>query len=164
MKNTKWMKGKGIIAKNAVVGEGTKVWHYVILFKCKIGKNCIVGSHSEIGGIVGDMCKIGYGVFIPRGVEIEDEVFIGPKACFTNDRFPRAVGDWSVTPTYVKKGASIGANATILCGVTIGKFAMVGCGSTVVKDVPDYAIVVGNPSRIVGYTVKRSSLKKTLVK
>jgi len=147
MKKPKWMKGEGIINTDSKVGRGTKIWHYVILFKCKIGKNCIVGSHSEIGGIVGDNCKIGHGVFIPRGAEIEDEVFIGPKACFTNDRFPKAVGDWSITPTYVRKGASIGANVTIRCGVTIGRNSLVGCGAVVTKDVPDNAVVVGNPAR-----------------
>ena len=144
------MKGEGIIAKNVVVGEGTSVWHYVILLECKIGKNCIIGSHSEVDGVVGDNCKIEYGVFIPKGVTLEDNVFIGPKACFTNDLFPRAVGDWSVISTLVKNGASIGANATIRCGVIIGKEAMVGCGAIVIKDVPDYAIVVGNPARIIG--------------
>jgi acetyltransferase-like isoleucine patch superfamily enzyme len=146
-----WMKGEGIVNTSSKVGKGTKVWHYVVLYKAIIGKNCIVGSHSEIGGEVGDMCKIGHGVFIPKGVKVESKVFIGPKVCFTNDRFPRAIGDWSVTPTYVRKGASIGANATIRCGVTIGKEAMVGCGAVVTKDVANYAIVVGNPAVEIGW-------------
>lgn len=151
MPKLEWMKGKGIVAKDSKVGKGTKVWHYVNLYKAEIGKDCIIGSYSEIGGKVGDRCKIECGVFIPVGVTIDDEVFIGPHACFTNDYFPRAIGEWGVISTWVKEGASIGANATILCGITIGKKAMVGCGAVVVKDVPDYAIVVGNPARVVGY-------------
>ncbi|MGD9962946.1 MAG: acyltransferase, partial [Thermoplasmata archaeon] len=85
--------------------------------------------------------------FIPTGVTIEDEVFIGPHVCFTNDRRPRAVGDWEVTPTLVRKGASIGANATIICGVTIGEGALVGAGAVVTKDVPARAVVVGCPAK-----------------
>jgi len=146
----KWMKGIGIIVKNAVVGEGTKVWHYVNLLNCKIGKNCVIGSYSEICGMIGDNCKIENGVFMPKGVVIQDGVFIGPHVCFTNDRFPRAQGEWNTTSTLVDSGASIGANATILCGVKIGKYAMIGCGAVVVDDVPAYKIVVGNPARIIG--------------
>jgi len=138
-----WKKGNGIITKNAKVGNGTTVWHYVNLFNCDIGTDCIIGSYSEIGGIIGDRCKIECGVFIPKGVVISDEVFIGPHVCFTNDKFPRILEDWKISETWVKKGASIGANATIRCGVTIGKYAMIGCGAIITKDVPDYAVVVG---------------------
>jgi len=146
-----WIKGKGIIVTDAKVGKGTQVWHYVILFKCSIGTNCIIGSHAEIGGKIGNGCKIQYGAFIPRGVVLSDDVFIGPNVTFTNDYFPRALGNWEIEPTYVGEGASIGANATICCGITIGKKAMVGCGAVVIKDVPDNAKVVGNPARIIGY-------------
>jgi len=99
---------------------------------------------------IGDRCKVEAFAFIPTGVTIEDEVFIGPHACFTNDRVPKAVGDWEVAPTLVKKGASIGANATIVCGVTIGENALVGAGAVVTKDVPANAIVVGAPARTIG--------------
>jgi len=151
-----WKKGKGIIAKDAKVGEGTSVWHYVNLIGCEIGKGCIIGSFSEIGGKIGDGCKIEYGVFIPSGVIIEDNVFIGPHACFTNDQFPRAYGDWDLKSTLVKERASIGANATIRCGVTIGKHAMIGCGAIITKDVPAYAIVVGT-NEIIGDVRNRNT-------
>lgn len=149
MTKPKWMKGEGIIVKDAKVGRGTQVWHYVNLFGCMIGRDCIIGSHTEIGKgvVVGNKCKIEQGVFIPTGVVIEDDVFIGPHVVFTNDRFPRATGEWKLCETLVKKGASIGANATIRCGVTIGEGAMVGCGAVVTKDVQPWTVVVGNPAR-----------------
>lgn len=150
MTKPKWMKGKGIIVVKSKVGKGTKVWHYVILINAKIGKDCIIGSHSEIWGKIGNNCKIEYGVFIPAGVTLEDDVFIGPHACFTNDRFPRATGEWKLSKTLVKKGASIGANATIRCGVTIGEGAMVGCGAVVTKDVQPWTVVVKNPAKVLG--------------
>jgi len=146
----------------AKIGKGTKVWHYTNLYKCNIGKNCIIGSYVEIGkGVkIGDYCKIQNNAFIPEGVIIEDEVFIGPHVVFTNDKYPKAKfcievcerkKQWNLTPTLVKKGASIGANATILCGITINEYALIGAGAVVVKDVPPFAIVVGNPARIIGY-------------
>lgn len=152
MTKPKWMRGEGIIVKNVKVGRGTQVWHYVNLFGCKIGRNCIIGSHTEIGKgvIIGDGCKIEQGVFIPTGVIIEDDVFVGPHVVFTNDRFPRATGEWKLSKTLVKKGASIGANATIRCGVTIHEGAMVGCGAVVTKDVQSWTIVVGNPAKVLG--------------
>lgn len=145
----KWKKGKGIIAKNVTIGRGTKVWHYVNLMGSIIGEDCTIGSYVEMGKvIVGNKCKIECGTFIPTGVYIGDEVFIGPHVTFINDYFPRAINkDWKIKQTWVKKGASIGANATIMCGLTIGKMAMVGAGAVVIKDVPDYAVVVGNPAK-----------------
>ncbi|MBN2101794.1 MAG: N-acetyltransferase [Candidatus Aenigmarchaeota archaeon] len=134
---------------NCKIGEGTKIWNYVNLFDCEIGRDCKIGSFVEIGkGVkIGDRCKIEAFVFIPSGVTIEDEVFVGPHAVFTNDRNPKAVGDWDVTKTIVKKGASIGANATIIGGVTIGENALIGAGSVVTKDVPSNHVVAGNPAK-----------------
>ncbi|MBS1963924.1 MAG: N-acetyltransferase [Bdellovibrionales bacterium] len=99
---------------------------------------------------IGNRCKIQNSVSIYDGVTIEDDVFVGPHACFTNDKLPRAfVTDWEITPTLVKKGASIGANSTIVCGVTVGEYAMVAAGSVVTRDVPPYTLVMGNPARAV---------------
>jgi len=143
--------------QNVKIGKGTIIWHYTNLYGCEIGEDCVIGSFAEIGKDVkiGDRCKIESGAFIPTGVIIEDDVFVGPHVCFTNDLFPRAAGEWKPVPTLVKSGASIGANATIRCGVMIGKKAMVGCGAVVVENVPDYAIVVGNPAHIIGCTKGR---------
>jgi acetyltransferase-like isoleucine patch superfamily enzyme len=133
------------------IGEGTIVRDFVNLYGCKIGKDCKIAAFAEVqrGVIIGDRCKIEAYVFIPSGVTVEDEVFVGPHAVFTNDLHPRAVGDWEVTPTFVRKGASIGAGAVIVCGVTIGEGAMVGAGAVVTKDVPANALVVGNPARVI---------------
>jgi UDP-2-acetamido-3-amino-2,3-dideoxy-glucuronate N-acetyltransferase len=134
------------------IGEDTIVRDYVNLYGCKIGTGCRIAAYVEIqrGVKIGDRCKIEAFAFIPSGVTIEDEVFVGPHACFTNDRVPKAVGDWEITPTLVKKGASIGANATIVCGVTIGENALVGAGAVVTKDVPANAIVAGAPAKMIG--------------
>src|SRR5512137_56068 len=134
------------------IGEDTIVRDYVNLYGCKIGNGCRIAAYVEIqrGVKIGDRCKIEAFAFIPSGVTIEDEVFIGPHVCFTNDRVPKAVGDWEITPTLVKKGASIGANATVICGVTIGENALVGAGAVVTKDVPANAIVVGAPANTIG--------------
>ena len=137
------------VIKDAEIGEGTVVRHYVNLYGCRIGKNCRIASFVEIQKdvVIGDFCKIEAFAYIPTGVTIEDEVFIGPHVCFTNDKRPHAKGEWEVVPTHVKKGASIGANAVIICGVTIGENAMVGAGSVVTKDVPPDTLVAGNPAK-----------------
>jgi UDP-2-acetamido-3-amino-2,3-dideoxy-glucuronate N-acetyltransferase len=133
------------------IGEGTIIRDFVNLYGCRIGKDCKVAAYAEVqrGVVIGDRCKIEAFAFIPSGVTIEDEVFIGPHAVFTNDLHPRATGDWEVTPTKVRKGASIGAGAVIVCGVDIGEGAMVGAGAVVTKDVPPHSVVVGNPARVV---------------
>lgn len=145
------------------IGEDTIVRDFVNLYGCRIGRGCRIAAYVEIqrGVKIGDRCKIEAFAFIPSGVTIEDEVFIGPHACFTNDRVPKAVGDWDVVPTLVKRGASIGANATIVCGVTIGENALVGAGAVVTKDVPANAVVVGAPARVIG---SRDSRGKTIEK
>ena len=144
------------------VGKDTIVRDFVNLYGCKIGKGCRIAAYAEIQRdvVIGDRCKIEAGAFVPSGVTIEDDVFVGPHACFTNDRIPRAVGDWEMTPTLVRKGASIGANATIVCGVTIGENAMVGAGAVVTKNVPANAVVVGCPARRIG-SIKSDSKKIT---
>ena len=137
----------------AEIGEGTVVHDQVNLYKCKIGKNCKIDSfvYVEEGVTIGDNCKIRPFVFIPSGVLIENDVFVGPNVTFTNDKYPKVKGLWTLIKTHVKSGASIGANSVILPGVTIGMAALVGAGSVVTKDVPDRAIVAGNPSVVTGY-------------
>lgn len=139
------------LIEDCAIGEGTVIRDYVNLYGCKIGRDCKIAAYVEIqrGVTIGDRCKVEAFAFIPSGVMIEDEVFIGPHAIFTNDLYPRAVGEWDVVPTTVKKGASIGAGAVIVCGVTIGERAMVGAGSVVTKDVPPCVLVVGNPAKVI---------------
>jgi UDP-2-acetamido-3-amino-2,3-dideoxy-glucuronate N-acetyltransferase len=134
---------------DAEIGEGTIVRDHVNLYKCKIGKNCKVESfvYIEEGVSVGDNCKIKPHVYIPTGVTIEDEVFLGPNVTFTNDKYPRAKGDWKLVKTIVRRGASIGAHSVILPGVEIGRKAVVGAGSVVTTNVPDNVTVCGNPAR-----------------
>ena len=144
------------IVESDSIGEGTKIWHFVHIREgAKIGKNCNIGKGVYIDRDVeiGNNVKIQNFVSIYKGVKIEDDVFIGPSATFTNDLYPRAFSwyDDKIVPTLVKRGASIGANSTILCGVTIGEYAMVGAGSVVTKDVPPFALVYGNPAVLKGF-------------
>ena len=137
------------------IGEGTRVWQFVVILKgAKIGQDCNICAHTLIESdvIIGDNVTVKSGTHIWDGARIEDDVFIGPNATFTNDRMPRSkqYPDIFLSIT-LKKGCSIGANATLLPGITIGEKAMVGAGAVVTKDVPDYAVVVGNPAKIIRY-------------
>ncbi|MGQ4892272.1 MAG: acyltransferase [Candidatus Njordarchaeia archaeon] len=153
---------KYAILKDVEIGEGAKIYDQVNLYKCKIGKNTKIDAfvYIEEGVEIGNNVKIRPFTFIPSGVKIEGDVFIGPNVVFTNDKYPRVRGKWRELKTVVKKGASIGAGAVISPGVTIGKYALIGAGSVVIEDVPDYAIVVGNPARIVGYVTDEKFKKK----
>ncbi len=139
------------------IGEGTRVWAFAHVMKnVRIGAGCNVGDHAflESGAVVGDRVTIKNCVLVWDKVTIEDDVFLGPNMVFTNDMNPRAAFKKSADaflPTRVKRGASIGANATIVCGTTIGECAFVGAGSVVIRDVPAYAIVVGNPAKRIGW-------------
>ena len=141
------------ISQQASIGSGSKVWINVqILEDAIIGEECIISKDVYIdhGVKIGSRCKIQNSVSVYHGVQIDDDVFVGPNVAFTNDRIPRAFNvDWKTTPTYIRKGSSIGANATIVCGVTIGEYAMVASGSVVTRDVPAYTLVMGNPARVV---------------
>ena len=132
------------------MGKNYRVWQPSNIYPtAEIGDNTNIGAFVEIGANVkvGKHCKIGSGAFIPEGVTIEDECFIGPRVCFSNDKHPKATGPWALTPTLIKKGASIGANSSIICGVVIGENARVGMGSVVTKNVPDGETWVGNPAK-----------------
>ena len=147
------------IAANVKLGQGVKIFGFVNLYGCEIGDDSKVGTFVEIqkGAKIGRRCKISSHTFICEGVTIEDEVFIGHGVMFTNDLLPRATSeagglqteaDWQCLPTTVKRGASIGSNATLLCGIVVGERAIIGAGAVVTKDVPAGAVVAGNPARI----------------
>lgn len=141
------------VESNARIGEGTKVWHLShIRSGAQIGSDCTIGRNVFVdsGVTIGDSCKIQNNISVYHGVTLEDEVFVGPSAVFTNDLNPRAVGDWEIAPTVVRRGASIGAGAVIVCGTTIGQGALVAAGAVVTRDVPDWTLVMGNPARAVG--------------
>ncbi len=139
------------VSAGAQIGDGSKIWiNAQIREGASIGRDCIVSKDVYIDHAVqiGDRCKIQNSVSVYHGVTIEDEVFVGPNATFTNDRVPRAFNaGWQITPTLIKRGASIGANATLICGITVGEYAMVAAGSVVTRDVPPYTLVMGNPAR-----------------
>ena len=152
-----------LVEEGAIIGNGTRVWHLVqVRPGAKIGEDCIIGRgvFVDSGVVIGNRVKVQNYVSIYHGVTIEDGVFVGPHAVFTNDKLPRAItpdgqiksaDDWVVSPTVVRYGASIGANSVLVCGITVGRWAMIGAGSVVTKDVPDYGLVVGNPATLIGY-------------
>ena len=148
-----------IVDEKAIVGEGTRVWNWVqIMADASVGKNCNVGNGCfiESGVKVGDHVTIKNNVALYEGVTIEDEVFLGPNCVFTNVFNPRAFisRKHEFRKTLIKKGASIGANATIICGVTIGEYAFIGAGSVVTRDIPPYSLFYGNPARLYGHVCK----------
>ncbi len=151
------------VSETVHLGKNVRIHHQdqINLYGCTIGDDCRIGSFVEIqkNASIGSRCKISSHSFICEGVEIEDDVFVGHGVVFTNDRFPRASNldgsvqseaDWVLEKTLVKRRASIGSNATILCGLTIGEGALVAAGAVVTKDVPDYTLVAGVPARIIG--------------
>jgi acetyltransferase-like isoleucine patch superfamily enzyme len=148
------------IAPDVKLGRNVRIFSFTNLYGCEIGDDVKVGTFVEIqkGAKIGKRCKISSHTFICEGVTLEDDVFIGHHVVFTNDRYPRATNaggqlqteaDWKCIPTLVKRGASIGSGAVLLCGITVGKNAMIGAGSVVTKDVPPDTIVAGNPARVV---------------
>ncbi len=147
-----------VVDDGVEIGEGTKVWHFSHVQKgSKLGKKCVLGQNVNIANdvVIGDFVKIQNNVSVYEGVELEDYVFCGPSMVFTNILDPRCkypqVGKEFYIKTLIKEGASLGANSTIVCGHTIGRFAFVGAGSVVTKNIPDFALVVGNPARVVGW-------------
>jgi len=146
------------VDEKTIIGDGTKIWHFShVQSGAKIGSNCVLGQNVNIGGnvVVGNFCKIQNNVSVYEGVTLEDYVFCGPSMVFTNILDPRCkypqAGSEFYIKTLVKEGASIGANATIICGNTLGKHCFVAAGALVTKDIPDYALVIGSPAKIIGW-------------
>jgi acetyltransferase-like isoleucine patch superfamily enzyme len=151
------------VERGAQIGDDTRIWHYVHIREgARIGANCTLGNNVYIDRdvVIGSNVKLQNRVSVFRGVTLEDGVFVGPHATFTNDVYPRSISpdgrlldheDWPTIPTLVKYGASVGAGAVVIAGVTVGRWAMVGAGAIVTHDVPDYGLVVGRPARLVGY-------------
>ncbi|MBS7295086.1 MAG: N-acetyltransferase [Treponema sp.] len=153
------------VDEGAEIGEGTKIWHFChVMSGAKIGEKCSLGQNVNVGGkaVIGNGVKIQNNVSIYDSVEIEDDVFCGPSMVFTNVINPRAFVERKTEykKTVLKKGCSIGANATVVCGVTIGEYALVGAGSVVTKDVPPYSLVYGNPARVHGKVDKEGNILK----
>ena len=147
------------IAPDVKLGKGVRIFAFTNLYGCELGDDVKVGTFVEIqkGAKIGNRCKISSHTFICEGVTLEDEVFVGHNVTFVNDLFPRATNadgglqteaDWKCVPTLVKRGASIGSGTTLLCGITIGERALIGAGIVVTRDVPDDAVVAGNPARV----------------
>jgi len=147
-----------VVDEGAKIGDGTRIWHFAhVRGSAAIGKRCNIGKDVYIDAnvVIGNNVKIQNGVSVYNGVTIEDDVFCGPHMTFTNDLYPRAFSEtWEIVKTRVKRGASIGANATIICNITLGEYCMVGSGAVVTRDVPAHGLVVGNPARLVGFVCK----------
>tara|TARA_B100001113_G_C21115270_1_gene625079 strand:- start:2405 stop:2986 length:582 start_codon:yes stop_codon:yes gene_type:complete len=163
MKNKKFFSHEtAVIDDNVTIGDNTKIWHFShIQSNVKIGRNCSLGQNINISKnvTIGNYVKIQNNVSVYEGVELEDYVFCGPSIVFTNIKIPRSEFPQNQSANYkktlVRKSASIGANATILCGLTIGRYAFVGAGAVVLDDIPDFALVVGNPGKIIGWVNKK---------
>lgn len=151
------------VSEKAKIGEGTSIWNQSqVRENAVIGKNCIISKNVYIdcGVTIGSNVKIQNNVSVYHGVTVEDGAFIGPHVCFTNDLLPRSIteagelkgtDDWTLSKTLVKQGASIGTNSTIICGITLGRFSLIGAGSVVTKDIPDHGLAYGNPAKLRGY-------------
>lgn len=151
------------VSPDAKIGDGTSIWHQCqVRNDAIIGENCILGRgvYVDTGVSIGNNVKIQNYVSVYHGVTIEDGVFVGPHVCFTNDLKPRAINpdgslkaadDWTLTPTRIRRGAALGANSTIVCGSTVGEWAMIGSGSVVTRDIPDHALAWGNPAQVHGF-------------
>lgn len=153
------------VEDGAEIGKDTSIWHFAhVRKKAKIGKNCNIGKSVYIDTevVIGNNCKIQNFASLYKGLTVGDNVFIGPHVCFTNDLYPRAHiwSDDKIEKTIVDEGASIGANSTIIAGVKIGKYSMIGAGSVVTKNVPDFSLVVGNPARVIGEVDKDGNIKR----
>ena len=150
-----YVDSTAIVHPSAEIGDGSAIWNWSkVRERVRIGKKCNIGQsvYIDFEVRIGDRCKIQNGVSVYHGVTIGDDVFVGPNATFTNDLRPRAHStDWQVTPTVVEDGASIGANATVVCGVTLGRHCMIAAGAVVTADVPAHALVMGCPARMVDY-------------
>ncbi len=146
-----------VVEEGARIGSGTSVWHHAhVRERAVIGDGCNLGKnvYVDAGVVVGDRVKVQNNVSIYAGVELGDDVFVGPSAVFTNDRVPRAAGTWQVSTTTVRRGASIGANATLVAGIEVGEWAMVGAGAVVVRSVGSHEVVVGNPAHRLGWVCR----------
>lgn len=156
MSDSTFIHASAIVDDPSVIGEGTKVWHFCHVMRgARVGSGCVLGQNVFVasGAVVGDRVRVQNNVSIYDGVEIEDDVFLGPSCVLTNVSNPRAEisKKGSFERTVIRRGATIGANATLVCGVTIGRYAMIGAGAVVTRDVPDYALVVGVPGRQAGW-------------
>ena len=158
-KKSLYIHSTAIIKSTKKIGSGTKIWvNAQIRENVSIGKKCIISKDVYIDKNVkvGNFCKIQNGVSIYDGVNISDNVFVGPHVCFTNDKVPRAFNKkWKITKTIINEGASIGANATIICGITVGKYSMIAAGSVVTKNVNAFTLVAGNPAVIIAKINKK---------
>lgn len=156
--NRVYVHPTAVVDKTAVIGDGTKVWHFVhVRENAEIGRNCKLGDYVYVGkGVkIGNDVKLENRATIFNGVRIEDKVLVGPNVTFTNDPYPRSFNvGWKVVETLVKEGASIGAGTVVVCGATIGEYALIGAGSVVTKEVPSHAVAHGNPAEVRGFACR----------